>query len=358
MMMESVVTVFSQFGNRTFLTQMDFALLKSIYEIDVEIRRKINKERVRYERDWFLEHLENQTFILFAPLILSARGKVIIREDGWDLPIENKLFILDGQEKIVGLEAALQYLKSKKEWAKQERKPRVVKRVEQMIERLNKLPITLQIYLELSLEQEWKFYCDINTQRRTIHAGVKMQYDQRNEFTILTRSVAKKLEHSMEIDHKLARVRDQSSALTSLSIMNKCTLALWEGDLVGKENKMNNRRFSNSKLEKLTEEFYKVWLDLFPTKGYNRQIYVSGLAGIQVAIAYTVFQLTKDGHLSHEDAIQRLLTLKSSCTWKHDDPLFSHLFDNTTGRIKKHHTKGSIQETSRRFIARITEEVQ
>jgi DNA sulfur modification protein DndB len=358
MMVESVVNVFSQFGNRAFLTEMDFALLKSIYEIDVEISRKIDKERVRDERDWFLEHLENQTFILLAPLILSARGKVIIRVDGWDLPTGNKLFILGGQEKLLGLEAALLYLKSNKEWAEQERKTRVVKRVERMIERLNNLPITLQIYLELSLEQEWKYYCDIHTQRRTIHTGVKMQYDQRNEFTILTRIVAKKLEHSMEIDHKLARVRDESSALTSLSIMNKCTLALWEGDLVGKETKMNNRRFSNSKLEKLTEEFYKIWLDLFPAKGYNRQKYVSGLAGIQTALAYTVFLLTKDNHLSHENAIQRLLTLKSSCTWKHDDPLFSHLFDNTTGRIKKHHTKGSIQETARRFIARITEEVQ
>jgi DNA sulfur modification protein DndB len=285
MLIENVVTAVSLFGNRVYFTQMDIERLKSIYEIDVEISRKIDKERVRYERDWFLEHLENHTLIMLPPLILSARGKAIIREDGWELPSENKLFILDGQEKIVGLEAALQYLTSKKEWAEQERKPRVVKRVEQMIERLNKLPVSVQIYLELSLEEEWKCYCVHNTQRRTIHAGVKMQYDQKNEFTILTRKVAKKLEHSMEIDHKQARLRDESSALTSLSIMNKCTLAMWEGDLVGKETKMNKWGYSNLKQERLTEEFYKVWLELFPAKGFNRQIYVSGLAGIQIALA-------------------------------------------------------------------------
>lgn len=358
MIVERDVTVFNQFGNKILLAQMDFALLTSIYEIDVEISRKIDKESVRCERDWFLEHLENQTLILLAPFITSARGKIIIHENGWELPAENKLFILDRQEKILGMVAALQYLKKKKEWAEQERKPRVIARIEQMIERLYKLPITLQIYLELSLEKEWKFYCDFNTHRRTIHAGMKMQYDQRNEFTILTRKVAKKLEHSMEIDDKLARVRNESSALTSLSIMNKCTLALWEGDLVGKETKMKNRRFSNSRQEKLTEEFYKVWLDLFPAKAYNRQIYVSGLAGIQIALAYTVFLLTKDNQMPHHMAIQKLLILKSSCTWKHSDPLFTHLFDNTTGRIKNHHTKRSIQETARRFMARITEEVQ
>ncbi len=358
MIIENVVTVFSLFGNRVYFTQMDIELLKSIYDIDVEISRKIDKEKVRNERDWFLDHLKNQTLILLPPLVLSDRGKVIIREDSWELPSENKLFILSGQEKILGLEAALQYLKNKKEWAEQESKPRVVKRVERMIEKLYKLPITLQVYLEYSLEQEWKCYCNLNTQRRTIHAGVKMQYDQQNEFTIFTRRMAKKLEHRMEIDHKLARVRNESSALTSLSIMNKCTYAMWKGDLVAKETKMNNREISSSRQEGLTEEFYMVWLDIFPAKGYNRELYVSGLAGIQIALAYTVFLLTKDEHMPYHMAIQKLLTLKSSCTWKHSDPLFTHLFDNSTGRIKKHHTKGSIQETARRFIARITEEVQ
>jgi DNA sulfur modification protein DndB len=358
MRMKNVVSVFSQFGNRTFLTQMDFALFKSLYEIDVEICREIEKERVMYEREWFLDYLENDRAILLAPFLLSARGNVLIHEDGWELRPENKLFILDGQEKLLGLESAFQYLKNEKEYAEQQKKPRVVKKIEHMMERVNQLSVSFQVYLELSLEEERKCYCDIDLQKRELHPGLKMQYDQRNEYIVLTRKVASKLEETMEIDHKLARVRDQSSALTSLSIMYKSVQAMWEGDLAGKETKMKNRLISIKTQERLTEKFYKGWSDLFPDHACNRQKYVTGLAGIQIALAYTVFLLTKDHHVSYENAIQKLQTLKLSCTWKHDDPLFHHLYDQTTGRIKHHHKRNSIQETARRMMTRISEEVQ
>jgi DNA sulfur modification protein DndB len=350
----NVVTVYNQFGKRYFGTQLDFTFLQSIYEIDGEISQQIDKERVIYEKDGLLAHLEKKTAILLPPFILSARGKVIIKEDAWELPAENKLFVLHGQEKLLGFEAAVQYLKNKKEWAERESKFRVVKQLEKMIERLTMQPICLQIYLELSLEEERKFYSDINNERRGINPSLKIQYDQRNEFTILTRKVAKKMEYSMEIDQKVARIRDQSSALTSLSIMYKCTLAMWEGNLVGKEPEPKNLLFSLPMQEAQTERFYKVLLEVFPVHAYNRQKYVSGLAGIQIALAYTVFLLTKEYSLSYERAIQKLLALKVCCTWQHDDPLFTHLFNHTTGRIQNHHTKGAIQETARRFIANIT----
>jgi len=358
MKIKNAVPLFSQFGNQTFLTQIAYPLFKTLYEIDVEICREIDQEKVMYERDRFLDLLGNNRPILLAPFLLSARGNVIIHEGSWELRPENKLFLLDGQEKLLGLESAFEYLTNEKEDAEQQKKPRVGKKIERMIERVNQLSISMQVYLELSLEEERKCYCDMNFQRRELHPGILMQYDQRNEYTILTRKVAGHLEDTIEIDQKLARVRDQSSALTSLSIMHKCALAMWEGDLAGKEIKMKNSQVSNKTQEMLTEKFYKGWLDLFPRHACNRQKYVTGLAGIQIALAYTVFLLTKDHHVTYETAIQKLQTLKSSCTWKHDDPLFHHLYDQTTGRIKHHHKKSSIQQTARRMITRISEEVQ
>lgn len=349
--------VFNEFGKGIFYTEMDLSTLRSCCEIDVPLYWKIDKESVMAERDWFLTHAENKRIILLAPFIFSARGCVKTNEKSFELLPNEKLLLLFGQEKILGLASAVQFLQAKKDWAEQEKKPRMMKQVDQTLARLTTFSLGMQIYPGLSPEEERKLYFDFYTEKRSVHAGVKMQYDHRCEFTVLTRKVAERIEEFMEVEQKLSRVMDQSTALTTLPIMQKCTLAMWEGDLVGKTLKASNRLLPIGTLEGITEEFYKVWLEIFPVKAWNRQQYVSGLAGIQIALAYTVFLLNKEQKLPHRRAIHKLTSLKS-CTWEHHDSLFTHLLDTTTGRIKNHSKKCSIQETARKFLAKITEEVQ
>jgi DNA sulfur modification protein DndB len=337
---------------------MDFLSLTSVCEINQPLPWKIDMESVIAERDWFLTHVANKSRILLAPFTFSARECVKVNKGKGEFLPDKKMVILFGQEKILGLAAAVQFLQNKKDLAELEQKPRMVKLVEQALERLTTIPITMQVYLDLSLEAERKIYNDSHMGRRYVHAGEKMQYDQRCEFTVLTRKVAENIEEVMEIEQKLSRMMEQSTALTSLTIMQKCTLAMWEGDLDGHTVKVSNTLIPAETRERLTEEFYRVWLELFPEKAYNRQQYVSGLAGIQIALAYTVYLLTKEQRLPHRKAIHKLLKLKSSCTWEHHDPLFAHLFDPTTGRIKNHNKKCSIQKTARKFLMSLTEEAQ
>jgi DNA sulfur modification protein DndB len=352
------VIVFNQFWKNVIFTQMGFGTLRALCEMNLPLYWEIDKDTVIAERDWFLAHVENKSRISLAPFTFSARNCEIVNKENWALHPNGKLVILTGQEKIMGLAAAVQFLQDKKDYAIKEKKPRMVKQVEQALERLTTIPIFMQIYFDLSIEEERMLYEVFHSERRCVHAGVRMQYDQRCEFAVLTRRVAERIEECMEIEQKLSRMMDQSTALTSLSIMHKCTLALWEGDLGGKTVKASNTLLPTATLEKRTEEFYKVWLELFPDRAWNRQEYVSGLAGIQIALAYTVFLLTKEHKLSHRKAIQKLRILKSTCTWSHHDPLFTHLFDLTTGRIKNHSKKCYIQKTARKFLLKITEEVQ
>lgn len=351
------VNAINQFGKDVLLIQMGLSNLLSICEMDLPLYWKIDKESIIAERDWFLTQVENKSVILLAPFIFSSRGCLIVSQNQWDLLPDEKLFILMGQERMLGLASAVQFLQAKKDAAEQEQKPRKVRRVEQELERLTTLSISMQIYLDLSLEEEKKLYHDLNVERRSVHSGGKMKYDHRSEFAVLTRRVAERIEEFMEVEQQLSRLMDQSSALTSLSVMHKCTLAMWEGDLDGKALQASNRLLPSETIVELSEEFYKAWQELFPVKASHRQQYVSGLSGIQIALAYTVYLLTKEQKLPHRKAIQKLTTLKSLCTWKHHDPLFSHLFDTTTGRIKNHSQKGSIKKTARKFLMKITEGV-
>jgi len=350
--------VYNQFGRDVLMTQMDFLTLTSVCEINQALPWKIDMESVIAERDWFLTHVANKSRILLAPFTFSARDCVIVSKRKGKFIPNKKMVILVGQEKLLGLAAAVQFLQNKKDLAEQEQKPRMVKLVVQALERLTTMPITMQVYLDLSLDHERKMYEDAHMGRRYVHAGEKMQYDQRCEFTVLTRKVAENIEEVMEIEKKLSRMMDQSTALTSLTIMQKCTLALWEGDLDGNKVKVSNTLIPAETRERLTEEFYRVWLEIFPVKAYDRQQYVSGLSGIQIALAYTVYLLTKEHRLPHRQAIHKLLALKSSCTWEHHDPLFAHIYDPTTARIKNHNKKSSIQKTARKFLMNLTEEAK
>ncbi|WP_282172224.1 hypothetical protein [Cytobacillus firmus] len=75
---------------------------------------------------------------------------------------------------------------------------------------------------------------DINTVRREAHIGQIMLYDQRDQYTELTRNVASKLQTIFEIEQNLSRISIHNLALTSLATMKMCIISLFEGILTVK----------------------------------------------------------------------------------------------------------------------------
>ncbi|MCM3585006.1 hypothetical protein M3182_04500 [Mesobacillus maritimus] len=343
------------FGNKVLVTQSDFASLKSVFEIDFNLHRNIDSERILIIRDWILTSVEQGQPLQIPPFLFSARGNCRVENEKWELKPDRKLFILDGEHTILAIAAAIQYFDRRKLQAEKKFKWREAKKVEHMAQALKTVPIGIQIYLDLSDEEEKKLMVDIKTDRRQLQSGVVMLNDQRNEYIILTRKMAKTLGQHMEIESKRSRLTDDSSSLTTLSIMYKCSVAMWEGDLNATENVSRKLVKAPYVMEGPTIAFYQTWLQLFPSHAYNREKFVSGLAVIQIALAYTVYLLNKDYHLSHQDAINKLKLLKPVCTWEHNDDLFGHLYDHSTGRIKNISKKTTIKQTANQFIKRIVE---
>jgi len=343
------------FGNKVLVTQSDFASLKSVFEIDFNLHRNIDSERILIIRDWILTSVEQGQPLQIPPFLFSARGNCRVENEKWELKPNRKLFILDGEHTILAIAAAIQYFDRRKLQAEKKFKWREAKKVENMVQALKSVPIGIQIYLDLSEKEETKLMMDIKTDRRQLQSGVVMLNDQRNEYIILTRKIAKNLGQHMEIESKRSRLTDDSSSLTTLSVMYKCSLAMWEGDLNANENVSRKLVKAPYVMEGPTIAFYQTWLQLFPSHAYNREKFVSGLTVIQIALAYTVYLLNKDYHLSYQDAINKLKLLKPICTWEHNDDLFSHLYDHSTGRIKTICKKTTIKQTANQFIKRIVE---
>ncbi len=344
---------YNQFGKEVLITQMGFSFLEALFEVDPEVQRKIDPSRRSEIRDFILKSTEKSDFY-FSPFVFSARGSIAKTEDGgWELKPGSKLFILDGMHRSAGLSSAIRDLIFKKESAEETNQYDIANKVQESLDKIRTYPVSMQIYLDLTQEEERQLFTDINTERREAHIGMVMQYDHRDEYTILTRKVANKMAHKFEIEQKLSRISKQSSALTSLAIMRKCLLAMFEGDLSAKRNDATHRNVEASEMEAVVEAFFEAWIDIFPKNTCDRKRYVAGISGIQIALAYSVLLLSKKYNITHHEAIHKLSSLKKLCTWKHDDPLFSHLYSSTTGIITNHSRTSSVKVTALEFVMTI-----
>lgn len=346
---------YNQFGKMVLATQLRFSTLEAIFEVDPEVQRKLDPNRRSEIREFILKALEAKDFY-FSPFVFSARGAIKKGAQGWELEPGCKLYILDGQHRASAMSSALSHLKSRKETAEETGNQREADKIKGYIDQLKAYPVSMQVYLDLIQKEERQLFTDINTERKEAHIGIIMQYDQRDAYTELTRKIARKLENEFEIEQKLSRLTNQNSAVTSLSIIRKCLLALFEGSLHDKKGKPYFQNDPITEVTTISLAFFRIWQDLFPQQMANRKRYVTGLSGIQVSLAYTVYYLTKKYSITHLEAIQQLRVLKKHCSWKHDDPLFSHLYDSTTRKIKDHSSTTAINKTALNFIGMIGKE--
>jgi DNA sulfur modification protein DndB len=345
----------NQFGKKILATQIRFSTLEALFTVDEEVQRKLVPQR-RFEiREFIIASLKENDFF-FSPFIFSARGAIFETKEGWVIKPGSKLYILDGQHRASAMSSALSHLKSQKETCEELGDDREADIIQGYIDKLKDYPVAMQVYLELSQQEERQLFTDINTERKEAHTGLIMKYDQRDIYTEITRKVAAKLNHQFDIEKELSRLTNENSSITSLTIMRKCLLALFEGNLTVKKGDANFGEYSPEEVMSICLAFFESWLKFFPKQMANRRKYVSGLTGTQVALALTVFHLTKNNSLPHLEAIKQLVRLKRLCTWKHDDPIFSHLYDPTNRRIKNHSSTTSIQKTAWKFFELIHHE--
>jgi DNA sulfur modification protein DndB len=340
----------NQFGKQILATQIRFATLEALFEVDEEVQRKLDPGRRAEIRQFILTSLKDKDFY-FSPFIFSARGAVTKTDHGWAIEPGSKLYILDGQHRSSAMASALSHLKSQKETAEETGNDKEAQKLQGYIDKLRDYPVAMQVYLNLSQQEEKQLFTDINTERKEAHTGIIMQYDHRDTYTELTRNVAKMLHHKFEIEQELSRLTNQNTAMTSLTTMRKCLLALFEGNLSVKKGNANFGHYSQEEVMTTAHAFFDSWPHLFPKQMANRKKFVTGLTGIQVALALTVFNMTKNQCISHLEALQQLRLLNKHCSWKHDDPLFSHLYDSASRKIMNHSSSTAIQRTTVKFLS-------
>jgi DNA sulfur modification protein DndB len=330
---------FIQFGKEVLVTQMPFKLLLNIFEVDPYVQRKLDPGRRNSIRDFILHTVKEGSFY-FSPFVFSARGHLQKVGEHWEVKSGAKIAILDGQHRCRAMESAIRHLSSMKEALEDipTTPQEELDLLEKQIQTLNQYPITMHIFLDLNTLEERQLFTDINTERSNAHNGLIVLYDQRDPYTQLTKKVANQLENYFEIEMRLSRLTMQNTALTSLVMMRKCLVALFEGNISHKEGAPNFRYCKEEEAEAIALRFFKSWANIFPKGAANRTKFVCGLTGVQKALAFAVYKLVSEQGYRYEEAIDLVEKLKNITTWRHDDELFKEFYDSKTKRLTNHST--------------------
>jgi len=349
-------TRYNQFGNSVLSTQIQFLTLEKIVGIDHEVKLQLDCRREKEIREAILTHLiRNQSFY-FPPFIFSSRSSIYEVKGGFELNKGSKIYLIDGLHRMMGLSSTLKYLKMQKKLAEEASNYEMVIEQQRFIDIISMYPIAMQIYLDLDHQGETQLYFDYNTERKEAHKGLVMQYDQRDKYVELAREVARKLEDELDIEVLSSRLTIQNSAITSIKTMRKCLIAMFEGRLTEKTGDPYFRNCKLTDVPVISSHFFASWTRLFPRNMSNREIYVSGLTGIQVALAYAVHLLTKIYSVTHIEAIAMLELLNKQQTWKHCDVIFAHMYCNSRKQLKSHSTTTAIKKTALVFLLAIEKE--
>ncbi|MFJ7974405.1 DNA sulfur modification protein DndB [Peribacillus sp. JNUCC 23] len=346
---------FQSFGRKVLISQIKFQTLQAIFEIDQEVQRKLDVKRKFEIRDFIIQTLEENDFY-FSPFIFSSRGNIVETDGGGELSDGCKVYILDGQHRTAGLIAAITHLQGLQETAELMDNQMELRKVQAQIKKLKGYPISVQIYLDLDKQEEQQLFSDLNTKRKEPHLGLVMQYDQRDHYADITRQIASRLASKMEIEDKLSRISMSNSALTSLTIMRRCLLALFDGNLTVSTKRVKLGGLTNEEAVTIGTAFFETWLTIFPRNPANRKKFTSGYSGIQIALGLTAFLLHKHHKLTYEEALQQMEKLQIYCTWKHDDPHYPHIYDQQKKRINNHSRTTSMQKTAIAFCDSLEKE--
>lgn len=342
--------VYEQFGHAVAAVQMSLSTLRSFLKVDAEVQRALAPERRKEIRDFIVYSLEQNRPFYFSSFVFSARGKLKIEEDKLYIEPGNYLYVLDGQHRFSALNSAIHYLETEAEIAEDLKMTGEAKKIRSYIDSLEDYPISMLVYLDLTLKEEKQCFTDLNHERKELQSGLLLQYDQRDAYSRLTTEIAEKLKDVMEIEHHSNRLTDKTSAVTNLMVMKRCFIALFEGILTQKKGNPYYRNCNPKDVPKIAETFFKELNKMYPNKMADRKNYVIGLSGIQITLAYLVFYLVRDQKITHLEAIKQLHVLKKHCTFRHDDPIFSFMYDSTKKQLKNHSTSTTINKLMFAFL--------
>lgn len=309
----------NHFGQSVISIQSTVNEVLKFLEIDPQVQRDSDESKISSIKKYIQFGLEGND-IYFPPLIFSARGQGKHNNDRHEyrLQSDEKLVILDGQHRIKAFEILRSQLKTRREI--------------DYFEKVNNFPLTIQVFENLSLEQERQLFTDINSNSSTVNNSLLIMYKENDLYGKLVKEI---VYYHPTIPEELfeTRLKATRSKLMTASSLYLTAIALNDGGYNKNAKKtINKDNYEQYKLK--TEEFLTLLRKHAPIDALDRDKYVIFYPNVILGIALYIFTVSEESpNVNMEELFENAIGV---INWSHKNKDFDYLATNYNSKTKKY----------------------
>lgn len=311
-----------QFRNTVISVQCTAEQVLKFIEIDRDVQRDVIEQHVTDIQKYIQYGLDGND-IYFPPFIFSSRGKGSYDqlEKKFHLNFEDRLIILDGQHRILAFEMIIKRLETREDSLSKE-KLKIVKNY----------PLSIQIFTDLSIEQEKQLFTDVNTKASKVSNTLLVMYKNNNLCAELAKDIISGhpsiSEDKFELRSKTTRTKLMTAATLHNTIIILNEGVFYTAMATGKISRDNYQDY-----KKNTEEFLKLLVKYAPYDAMNRSEYMIFVPTVIFGIALFVNNtLEKNQKVTMEKLFEDVIR---KIDWSHKNKDFKNLgipYKQTTKR--------------------------
>lgn len=273
----------SQFNQSVISMQCSAEQVLKFIEIDREVQRDIIEYHVT-EIQKYIQYGLDGNDIYFPPLIFSSRGKGNYNEEGYkfNLNLDDKLVVLDGQHRIKAFEMIIGRLEIRNDAISKEK-----------LSKVRNFPLTIQIFTDLTIKQEQQLFTDINTKASKVSNTLLVMYKNNNLCAELAKDIISShpsiSEDRFEVRSKTTRTKLMTAATLHNVIVTLNDGIFYTAMAISKISELNYDQY-----KKTTEEFLNLLVKFAPKDAMNRQEYMIFIPSVIFGIALFVHGAMKN----------------------------------------------------------------
>ncbi|QFY03802.1 DGQHR domain-containing protein (plasmid) [Bacillus cereus] len=323
----------SQFGKEVISLQCSVDYILKFLEIDRSVQRDMIEKQVSSISKYIQYGLDGNN-IYFPPLIFSARGKGIFNTVTNEFSIRtiDNMIILDGQHRI----RAFEIIKKRLELSDDPEDKR-------KLDYIRNFPFTLQVFTNLTLDQEKQLFTDVNTKSSAVSNTLLIMYKDNDLCSKLVKSVIYN-HSSISSDKFEVRSKTTKTKLMTAFTLYNLTLTLNEGIFVVKGNNSKLNVGNYDLYKESIEEFLTLLVKYAPDHSLDRSKYIIMNPNVLKGIARAVFLLRKNNEkFNMEEFFKHVVSLFD---WSHKNKKLKQVGIPYNPKTKKYRINVGTRTTS------------
>ncbi|MGG0717660.1 DNA sulfur modification protein DndB [Robertmurraya massiliosenegalensis] len=301
-----------QFDKEILSMQCIASQIIKFIQVDRSVQRDIIDQHVA-EIQQYIQYGVDGHPIYFPPLILSARGKGNYDNENqeYHLDFDEKLILLDGQHRMKAFEMVIKRLEIRDDMDSKRK-----------LDFVRKFPLTLQIFTNISTDEEKQLFTDVNTKSSKVNNTLLIMYKNQNLCGELVKEV---IENHPTVSPNLFEVRakyTKTKFMTAATLYN-IVVTLNEGLIHTEMLKSKITSNDYEEYKSRTIDFLKLLYRFAPISKFNRSEYIIYIPKVLSGIAYfTAKTLEKYPNWNMEDVFTRVIR---NINWSHNNLDFKDL---------------------------------